>query len=72
MMLNFFGSLIGSTVKCLSLVLAVNIVMLLLRGGKETIRDLRDTILMAIKVLIQKTQAWLFKQYKEPEKKKEA
>lgn len=64
-MFNLLGQMINLTWKVLSFTLVINIFWALMRSGKDTIRELRDTIVMAIKVCIQKLQKWLFEKYKE-------
>lgn len=62
-MLDFLWSLVGFSLKVLGIVLAINLVILIVKGGRETMRDLRDTVCMAIKVGLTKTQAWLRSKY---------
>ena len=64
-MFNLFGQMINLTWKVLSFTFVINIFWALMRSGKDTIREFRDTIVMAIKVGIQKCQKWLFEKYKE-------
>lgn len=64
-MFNLFGQMINLTWKVLSFTLVINIFWALMRSGNDTIREFRDTIVMAIKVGIQKLQKWLFEKYKE-------
>lgn len=64
-MFNLLGQMINLTWKVLSFTLVINIFWALMRSSKSTVRELRDTIVMAIKVCIQKLQKWLFEKYKE-------
>ena len=68
-MLDFLGSILHVAGRFLGYILVINLFLLILKGGRETMRDLRDTTLMGIKVLIQKTQTWLFNKYEEQNKK---
>lgn len=70
-MLGFIGGLIGLSFKILLTCFAVSVFVALIRNGKSTIRDLRDTLVMGIKVGTAKLQGWLFKKWKETEKAKE-
>jgi len=63
-MLDFIWGLIGLSVKVLAVALAINILILILKGGRETMRDVRETILMAFKVGIEKLQLWLSRKYR--------
>lgn len=64
-MFNLIGQMINLTWKVMSFILIINVFWALMRSGKDTIRDFRDTLVMAIKVGIQKVQKWLFKKYSE-------
>ena len=66
--MSFLGTICGFALKVIGFTIAINLIILLVRGGKETIRDIRETILMAIKVGIQKAQSWLFRHYQEVKK----
>jgi hypothetical protein len=63
-MLDFIWGLIGLSVKVLAVALAINVLILILKGGRETMRDVRETILMGFKVGIQKLQVWLSRKYR--------
>jgi hypothetical protein len=64
-MFNLLGQMINLTWKVMSFTFVINIFWALMRSGKDTIKELRDTIIMAIKVGIQKVQKWLFTKYSE-------
>ena len=67
-MLNLIGQLISLSWKMLSFCLVINVFWALIRSGKDTIRDIRTTIVMGIRVGISKIQKWLFEKYKEQTK----
>lgn len=62
-MLDFLWSVVGFSLKILGIVLAINLVILIVKGGRETMRDFRDTICMAIKVGLSHAQTWLRSKY---------
>ena len=64
-MFNLIGQMINLTWKVMSFTFIVNVFWALMKSGKDTIRDFRDTLVMAIKVGIQKAQKWLFAKYTE-------
>ena len=68
-MIGLIGSLINLSWRILSFVLVINIFLALIRSGKDTVRDLRETTVMAIRLGISKLQRWLFNKYKEQDKK---
>ena len=64
-MLGFIGTMLEISWRFLCYVFIFNVFIALIKSGKGTIRELRDTVVMAIKVGIQKLQGWLFTKYKE-------
>ena len=70
-MLEFLGSLLQLAGKILLFYLIVKLIFMIMKKGKGTIQDLLDTIMMAMKVMIQKIQIWLFDKYKEPRKEEQ-
>ena len=68
-MLGFIGSILQVAGRCLVYILIVNFVILLLKNGKDAVRDLADTMIMATKVGVRKAQTWLFEKYEESGKK---
>lgn len=69
-MLGFMGGLLGMAWRILMFVLMIELFITIVKSGKGTIRDIRDTLIMAIKVGVTKLQSWLFAKYKEQEEKK--
>ena len=67
-MLEFVGSLLQLSGRILIFYLIIKLIMMMLKKGKGTIQDLLDTLMMGMRVLIQKIQRWLFSQYEEPQK----
>ena len=64
-MLNLVGGALNLAWRILVFMFAMSLFWGLVKGGKSTIKDIRDTTLMAIKVIVKKLQTWLFNKYKE-------
>ena len=70
-MLTFLTTMLELAGKALIFYLIVKLTFMIIGKGKGTIQDVLDTLLMGVKVLIQKIQLWLFTKYKEPGKEEE-
>lgn len=70
-MLGFMTGLLGIAWRILMFFVVIELFITIIKSGKGTIRDIRDTAIMAIKVGITKIQSWLFTKYKEQEEKKQ-
>ena len=71
-MFGMLSQMLGLAWKILSFGLVVSLFFGLMRGGKDTIRNIRDTLVLAIKVAFMKIQKWLFNKYKEQSEDKPA
>lgn len=67
-MFSIIGGIINLSWRMLLTCLAVNLLVVLVKDGKGTIRELMKTLAMAIRVGILKLQKKLFEVYKDNEK----
>lgn len=65
-MVQLMTGMINLLWKTLSFSLVVSIFFALLRSGKDTVKTIRDTVIMVIRVGCKRLQCWLFDKYKEP------
>lgn len=65
MMFGLLGQMLVMSWKMFGFAMTLSLFWALLKSGKDTLRDIRDTVIMAIKVGTRKLQEWLFKKYKE-------
>lgn len=64
-MFGLMGQMLCLSWRIFGFAMTMSLFWALIRNGKDTIRDIRDTLVMLIKVGTNKLQAWLFKKYKE-------
>lgn len=64
-MFGLMGQMLGLSWRIFGFAMTMSLFWALIRNGKDTIQDIRDTLIMLIKVGISKLQSWLFKKYKE-------
>lgn len=64
-MFGLMGQMLGLSWRIFGFAMTMSLFWALIRNGKDTIRDIRDTLVMAIKLGTRKIQRWLFKKYKE-------
>lgn len=73
-MIGFMVGLLGVAWRILMFTVVIELFITIIKSGKGTIRDIRDTFIMAIKIGVTKVQSWLFEKYakyKEQEKQKQ-